>query len=1071
MAVVYEVTDVESGRPLAVKVLLGRGAGSPRFSREYLALARIDHPNVLRVYGYGVTESGLPYLVMELLHGVAAQVRVKSLGRPGQAVRTSEALRIAFHVAGALQCLHRRGIIHRDLKSSNVIVLSDGRVKLLDFGTVRVEDLQDLITEPGEFVGTYHYASPEQLTGGTVDARSDLYALGVLLFRMLCGRRPFEGDDPSSIARLHLECEPASVDQIVRGVPEPVVELVARLLAKSPSNRPQDAAAVVDFLRPFVVAPPAASDPVAPLRFLGRHGHQAAIRKLFDDAIPGAGLIFCGPEGAGRGRLIGYAVDEATRRGCRSLRVLATGTARPFLSVCMNLATGLLADGDVVGAASARGAVTPNGIDASLLAEALAARARADGQCVLVAIDGMEDAVSADVRVVAGTMAALAEQGGNVLLVAAWGEEALPATWPSLRLMGVPPLSGLEVSVLASQALGVTAVPPELVRRLIGASGGMPSPLEDLVGLLPRGRRDRGLAFPVPDSVRESLLLRIEGLPTTERRVLEALALAEGDLPLDVVAAAVDVSALDAREALTSLSRDCLIASSPKGWVFRQGLTADYVRERIRPTRRALLCRRIAAALPLAPASVRLPLVFLDADEPEAAASSLLAWARPLVLAGMHEDALAALERLVESRGDALVDFGVWILYAECLAHLRPVSFVADQALARATRLAVNSEEQGEVALVGAEMALGRGETTAERTLLVRAVDFLWEALAARGGAEVASDAAADAALRSRLAHALGRFAMLLTRTGELDLAWRHGSEALAILGAAELVTPTHARAVLAEVALRRGDIVVAEQLFLEAVALSDTDWCALAGLAATLQMQGRLSEARRTLEEGIAQARIRAPAHCLAMLLVAAGHVDVRFVRSGRARERLQQALDVLQGEPHPGLDAALVVLGAALLDMAGEVQKALDLVEPALARAEARGWLLQVAELGALRDVLRARLGLGVRSEVHTDALITMGALTPLAELYLCLADRGEELGGRARAELEAWAERQPVRLLRFALLSEAPTGEATSDVQRRRAKTLLRQLVQMQDPEDQANFLLHPQRLRIHGGAASD
>ena len=1084
MAVVYEVTDVESGRPLAVKVLLGRGASGPRFSREYLALARIDHPNVLRVYGYGVTESGLPYLVMELLHGVAAQVRVKSLGRPGQAVRTSEAVRIAFHVAEALHCLHSRGIIHRDLKSSNVIVLADGRVKLLDFGTVRVEDLQDSVTEPGEFVGTYHYASPEQLTGGAVDARSDLYALGVLLFRMLCGRRPFEGEDPVALARLHLECEPASVDQIVPGIPGPVTELVARLLAKSPDHRPQDAAAVVAFLRPFVVAPPPAPDQVAPLRFLGRHGHQAAIRTLFDEASPGSGLVFCGPEGAGRGRLIGYAVDEATRRGCRSLRVLATGTARPFLSVCMNLATGLLADGEVIGAASARGAVTPGGIDARLLAEALAARARLDGQCVLVAIDGMEDAAPADVRVVAAMMGALAEQGGDVVLVAAWGEEALPATWPSLRLMGVPPLTGLEVAVLAGQALGVAAVPPELVRRLIGASGGMPSPLEDLVGMLPRGRSGRGLALAVPDSVREGLLLRIEGLPVSQRRVLEALALAEGDLSLDVVAAAVDVSPLETREALTALSCQGLITSSANGWVFRQGMTADCVRERMRPTRRALLCRRIAVALPLAPASVRLPTVFLDADEPEAAALSIVAWARPLVQSGMHGDAMTALERFVQTRGDALVDFSVWLLYAECLAHLRSASAATHQALARAGSLAVGSEQQGEVALVGAEVALARGDTAAERRLVVRAVDLLWEALAARGNAASADSAdsadLADAALRVRLAHALGRFAELLTRTGELDLAWRHGSEALAVLGVAELVTPTRARAVLAGVALQRGDIVVAEQLFLEAMSLSGTDWCALAGLAATLRMQGRLSEARRILEEGLAQARIRAAAPCLAMLLVTAAWVDISLFRSGMARDRLRQALDVLQGEHPPALDVALVSVSAALLELSGAPEQALDQIESALARAEARRWHLPVASLRGRRGLLRARLGRERLSETDlstsgatagaTAALITMGALTPLSELYVAAVDCGGAIDVAGRGELEAWVERQPVRLVRLALLIEgtALAGDPeVSEPLHRRARTLLRQLVQMQDQEDQANFLLHPQRYRLDPG----
>jgi hypothetical protein len=233
------------------------------------------------------------------------------------------------------------------------------------------------------------------------------------------------------------------------------------------------------------------------------------------------------------------------------------------------------------------------------------------------------------------------------------------------------------------------------------------------------------------------------------------------------------------------------------------------------------------------------------------------------------------------------------------------------------------------------------------------------------------------------------------------------------------------------------------------------------------------LSEARRVLDDGLAQARTRAPARCLAALLVAAAEVDILLFRSGMARDRLRQAMDVLQGEHPPGLDAALVSVGAELLDLAGEPEQALELVESALARAEARRWHLSVAALRAQRGQLLARLGREASAETAgaTAALIAMGALTPLSDRYVAAVDRGGGIDLAERAELEAWVERQPVRLVRLALLIEgaAASGDpAARETLHRRARTLLRQLVQMQAPEDQANFLLHPQRHRIDAGA---
>lgn len=1062
MAIVYEVKDPESGRPLAAKVLLAKGAGAPRFGREYRALARIDHPNVVRVYHYGINEAGLPYLVMELLKGQSAQACVKQLGRPGDPVRTAEAIRIAACVAEALDCLHSRGIVHRDLKSSNIVVLADGGVKLLDFGTARMDDQRDALTEPGEFVGTFHYASPEQLTGAPLDGRSDLYALGVLLYRMLTGRRPFDGDDPVALARQHLESEPVPIDALARGVPPPVGELVARLLAKSPAGRPSRAADVVEFLAPFVVGPPrTVQDPASALRFIGRSAQVSAVRRLFDEARPGAGLVFCGPEGAGRGRLVGFAVDEATRRGCRALRLVASGTAHPFAPLCTQLGAGLLLDGDPEGASWARAALTPGGVHTPSFAAALAARARLDKRPVLLAVDGLEDAAPSDVCTLAATMVSLAEAGGAVLMVGAWREEAMPATWLGLHLVDVPPLTGLEVGVVASHWLGVSIVPPELVRRLSVASGGMPAPLEGLVRQLPRYAADPFTLPPRRTEGKNALEMQVESLPARERRVLEALALAEGDLGADALASALEAPVATVREALLELSRERIIQPTGRGWGFRQGMTADFVRDRIRPTRRSVLCRLIARGFAGTPTSPRVSQLLLEAGRPDLAAECAVAWARPLVEAGMYADALAGLEAIVHGPGEAPLDFELWLLCARCLAVLRGESMQTDQALSQAGALANGPADHGRVALATADVARQRGDTPSERAALVRAIDTLRQA-----DREVYADVGVDALLR---------FSELLVHAGELDVAWRLAREGVDARAAAGDAGLARAWTALAEVELVRGELVAAERLLCDALARDGGEWRAIIGLSTTMRLQGRLSEARRLLDEALARARVAAPAAILASMLLAAAEVDIDLFRPGLARERVLQATDAVRGRVPVALDATIARLRGRLLGLAGDPAGGLRTVEPALERADARGWRLEAAELTAERAALLNALGREGEAMVTigaaTRALCRMGAVLPLADLFVAAVDRGERVDAQLRGELEPWSERQPARITRLALLTDDTRsvqieGGLDPEIARNKAHTLLRQLTQMQLPEDRASFLLHPRRQNLRG-----
>ena len=246
MTEVFAATDLRLGRSVAIKRLLG---GSPdpsvrrRFEREARAMALVNHPNVVAVYDAG-EEDGRPYLVMELVDGPTLRDELDRRGRfdPDRAVA------IAADVAAGLAAAHDRGIVHRDVKPSNVFVTPSGPAKIGDFGIARVT-ADPSITRTGEVFGSAPYVAPERIVGRPVDGRADLYSLGCVLFEMLAGRPPFEGDDPVALTYRHVHQTPPAVGATRPDVPPPLSLLVERLLAKDPDDRPSSAADLGPALR------------------------------------------------------------------------------------------------------------------------------------------------------------------------------------------------------------------------------------------------------------------------------------------------------------------------------------------------------------------------------------------------------------------------------------------------------------------------------------------------------------------------------------------------------------------------------------------------------------------------------------------------------------------------------------------------------------------------------------------------------------------------------------------------------------------------------------------------------
>lgn len=249
MADVYLAFDLHRQAYVAVKVLREDLAEDPdfvrRFEHEAQALARLDHPNIVRFYSFE-HDGASAFIIMDYVAGATLQRRLRELN--GQPLPFDEITRILRDVGSALHYAHREGYIHRDVKAGNIMLREDGKTLLSDFGIARAADSMTMTMGP---VGTAPYMSPEQILGQKVDARSDIYSLGVVLFEMATGRRPFSGEEGAGTSRMErlqdaqLHVEPPNPRTLNPLLPEPAAAVILRALAKSPDRRFQDVTSLV----------------------------------------------------------------------------------------------------------------------------------------------------------------------------------------------------------------------------------------------------------------------------------------------------------------------------------------------------------------------------------------------------------------------------------------------------------------------------------------------------------------------------------------------------------------------------------------------------------------------------------------------------------------------------------------------------------------------------------------------------------------------------------------------------------------------------------------------------------
>lgn len=999
MAEVYEVGDVLSGEHLALKLLVQTAGQLARFNREYEAMIRLNHPNIVRVYDYG-THEGRPWLTMELIDGTPLQAYAKRLGRPGTPHRTGEVIRTAHDVALALDHIHHRGLVHRDLKSANVLVLPDGRVKLFDFGTAKVSEAFEDITRDGEFIGTFAYASPEQLSGKPVDGRSDLYSLGVLLYRLATGKRPFNAKDLRSLARQHLKEPPRPPTQLVPHLPEGLEQVILSLLEKKPWNRPQTGAEVADALEDVAGQPlflPGTLDvDLSSERMMGREDQLGVLWRFLDGAgrldgdrttggaAPGAMALVTGLQGSGRHRMMQALEREVNKREWRSLSWFIRRGADDLDALVRMLrklgaSFGSRAPAEVRDAGDIVSAMDANrGMSVAERLEVLRAqgarlvhhRARLDGKPVALLVRGLEHAGPVGFEALVGLREEVQRLGSAVLIIADILETADdPQSLAQKRLpdairVSLPPMSQRDVALLVGSLLHRRPPPTALAREIYSASGGLPTYVEEVVkgmvgqGILRVRTRDSNriewaaredMEMPVPDGARDRVLDQLAALPGDRRRILEAMALLGGEGAATVLAGALQCRPHELVPALEDLSN--------RGWIalehrqgrpyarWRQILAEPVVAEQMHACRRRLLERLLIAQVGEDPAFAAQIRLLLEVGRLEEAVARAKDWAVHHLAKNRPLSALEVLEMVIPrveevQHLDPTERAQMYLLHVTCLHQVRPMHPATSKSLAAASKAGTPMGDpfEAELHLIRARIQRVIGHYPNFRKHLMEA----WYLV----------EHAPPSPLGSTIAGLLGWSNRV---QGHVDDAatWHGRARRIAVQVGIPAVR-AHADVGVAGWQFARGLLPEAERTAVAATRTFD-DVGDIRGLsealpvwAHSLRLQGRFSEALEVLYRQIPLMRESETPTFYVRLLLATAWCEVDLCRLGRAQEWVDELGATVRRSEHLDLRLEADLVWGRIMVASGMYNDALHKLSPVRDKARAAG-LRVIAESAA--------------------------------------------------------------------------------------------------------------------------
>ncbi len=1003
--VVYKVFDPVTKRLLALKVLKSRGEdrdGTSRFQREFHAIRRLQHPNIVKVHDLHQN-----YFTMELVEGKPLE--------PSEVQDFATLVSLTVEICRALRYIHAQGMIHGDLKPAHVLVPKDAHVKLIDFGLAHEVDLVR-----GELAGTLDYLAPEQARGLAADPRSDLYSLGVILYECCTRRLPFEAEDPVALIMKHVSAVPLPPREIDRRIPKALDAIILKLLEKDPAQRIQSAEELMDRLVSLGARQEIRAGRVetgshllyAP-RLVGRDEPLAELAAAMARAEGGTPqqILVRGAPGTGKSRVLS---EFRAAQLLRKVTLLSAsnpsqGRSYPPLADLLEQACFALervlpeedlhALGERCGGTLLRFApdlaekpwmakarprlfldLRRSVKDLLEILKALASRAE---RAVALVVDDAERADPAHLQVLSGVAAGArglplmmlwaADEGGTRRATAPLLEEFAARGQEGAATLTLSPLSTPQVNALIASMIGKSAVEEGFATRLATLSKGSPLVVEEMV----RSLADRGDIFKqggkwqsripsfaslsLPRSHEERLLAKARELPESARGVLGAAALIHHGITVDLLS---EVTHLDAAELFEILAD-----------LVRQGFLTE-VRERGGRVYSLSSERLDAWAYEQVPPKQRLK---------------------------GHDAVAKVLEETAADRPGAL---------AEDLGH--------HLARGREPARAVPS-------LVAAGDQAGEAMDPKRATELYR--------LALTLGAETLAPAALSA-LRTRLGQAL----LALSEKDELEEAERILGEAVA--GARRAGEPlllvaalsAHAAALIRRRAFAEAETAVREWI---GATTQAGDMHGLAEATTTLgdlqRLAGEREAAIASYAKGMAVAEKLAGAHLLARAALGRGLAALALGRNDEAREVLARAAEALrQEDPAALLPEVLIATGEGKL-ASGEIEEAAVLLRrlaPAEAQLErpARGRFHRLACLTALAQ---GEFGAAQRHyRAAARILEGLGDEGALGELAVRYAEAGalaaRDTAVRVRAEGPHLLKEAQERFARWGLAGEAERAQ---------------------------------------------
>src|SRR3954447_11412453 len=633
---VYLAHDERLDRDVAVALIPSVGsdaASRERIAAEARAMARLgSHPNIVTVHDFG-EEGDAAYIVSEYMAQGSVAELLAATG--GQGLEIERAARLARQVAAALSHAHAAGIVHRDVKPHNVFLNADGHARLGDFGVALALDRPRLSGEG--MVGTVDYMPPEQAVARPVDARSDLYSLGAMLYELICGRPPFRGEDIVAVVSQHINSPPVAPSWHRPDVPALLEELILALLEKAPDDRPASAEQVGTVLESIELAPARAAEeelnPIGRLsqgEFVGRRDELERLRGLVDAALDGRGALalVSGEPGIGKTRLLEELGAYAALRGARVgwgrcyegdgapaywpwvQLVRAYLAARPVEASLAAMGAGAADIARVVPeVAEATGTPAPaNGMESPEQArfrffEAMGRflrNAAMDDKPLLLVIDDLHWADAASLLLL-GFLAREA-RGAPVLIVATYRDaEVDQRAVGELDAEARVALSGLREDDVARfiEVRSGAAADPRLVEAAYARTDGNPFFLGEVMRLLvSEGALDPERALGVPQGVRDVIGRRLDRLSEATRASLAVAAVIGRDFGLDVLQRASGQSADDVLDALDeAVDAQVVLTGTAARFRFAHALVRETIYDDIGSVKRLRLHLKVGEAL------------------------------------------------------------------------------------------------------------------------------------------------------------------------------------------------------------------------------------------------------------------------------------------------------------------------------------------------------------------------------------------------------------------------------------------------------------------------------------------